>query len=142
MCNAHSVWQAQKGGAAQDVVCYEVLCNARCMSIQPEHGIVPEFDLADRMRKALRVSGVGVQEIADYLEVSRGAVGNWINGKARPNPAAIKLWALRTGVPYAWLRSGEMPRGPEGCPEQDSNLQPTVLRFRLHPVALAGARAS
>lgn len=87
------------------------------MSIQPDHGFVPEFDVADRMRKALRVSDVGVQEIADYLEVSRSAVGKWINGHVAPSAQTIRLWALRTGVPYEWLRDGKNPRqegGPDG----------------------------
>lgn len=102
------------------------------MSIQPESGFSArdlEPDVADRMRKALRLSGVGVQEMADYLGVARGTVGTWINGRITPGAQTLRLWALRTGVPYAWLRSGEVPAGPEGCPEQDSNLQPTVLRF-------------
>jgi len=30
-----------------------------------------EWDVADRMRKSLRVSGVGVQDMADYLGMSR-----------------------------------------------------------------------
>jgi hypothetical protein len=39
---------------------------------------VPAWDLADRLRKTLRESGVGVQEMADYLEVSRNTVSAWI----------------------------------------------------------------
>lgn len=67
---------------------------------------VPEFDLADRMRKALREADIGVQEMAEYLEVSRNAVGTWINGRNRPSPQTVRLWALRCGVPYEWLRHG------------------------------------
>lgn len=37
-------------------------------------GPIPEWDLADRMRKSLRHSGVGVQEMADYLGVARNTV--------------------------------------------------------------------
>ena len=87
------------------------------MSIQPDHVVVPVFDLADRMRKALRVAGVGVQEMADYLGVARGTVGTWINGRITPSAQTVRLWALRTGVPYEWLRDGESPRqdgGPDG----------------------------
>jgi transcriptional regulator with XRE-family HTH domain len=92
---------------------------------------VPEFDLADRMRKALRASGTGVQEMADYLEVGRNTVSTWINGRIVPSAQTIRLWALRTGVPYAWLRTGtENPRqaGPDGgarLPRVDSNHQPS-----------------
>lgn len=100
------------------------------MSTQADHGVVPTFDLADRMRRALRYADVGVQDMADYLEVSRNTVGNWINGHAQPSGATVRLWALRTGVSYRWLRDGESPRqdGPDGggqLPRLDSNQQPS-----------------
>lgn len=92
---------------------------------------VPVFDLADRLRKSLRVADISVQDMADYLEVSRNTIGRWINGHGEPNGAAVRLWALRCGVPYVWLRHGVVPEGdgPER-PRQDSNLQPTVVRLR------------
>jgi len=110
------------------------------MSIQPVTGAFTaedlEPDIADRMRKSLRLSGVSVQDMAEYLEMTRNSVGRYINGHITPSGAIVKLWALRTGVPYAWLRDGSIPRADDGpgggggaeCPEQDSNLQPTVLR--------------
>jgi transcriptional regulator with XRE-family HTH domain len=69
---------------------------------------VPQWDVADRLRKALREGGVGVAEMADYLGVSRASVSNWINGRVAPSIQTLRLWALRTGVPYPWLLSGEM----------------------------------
>ena len=65
---------------------------------------VPEWDLADRMRKALRTADVGVQEMADYLGVARNTVSTWINGRITPNAQTQRLWALRCGVSYEWLR--------------------------------------
>ena len=78
--------------------------------------MVPEWDQADRMRKSLRSSGVGVQEMADYLGVSRNAVGTWINGRVNPSVQTLRLWALRTGVPFVWLQTGKTPEtdGPGG----------------------------
>lgn len=109
------------------------------MNSATEYGYVPEFDLADRMRKALREAGMGVTEMADYLEVSRNTVGSWINGHVTPSGQTIRLWALRTGVPYAWLRDGKDPRPnqPDGglsssCARRDSNPQPSGLEpFKL-----------
>ena len=60
--------------------------------------MVPEWDLADRMRKALRASGIGVQEIADYLGVTRSTVSNWVNGRIAPSVQTLRLWAIRCGV--------------------------------------------
>lgn len=73
---------------------------------------VPEWNLADRMRKALQVSGIGVQEMADYLGVARNTVSTWINGRNRPSPAAVRLWAMRCGVPYEWLAGEGLRRAP------------------------------
>lgn len=73
---------------------------------------VPEFDRADRMRKALRASGVGVQEMADYLGVSRGTISTWINGRIEPGKQSVRLWAIRTGVPYEWLETGTVGGSP------------------------------
>ena len=85
--------------------------------------MVPEFDRADRMRKALRVSGTGVQEIAEYLGVARNTVSTWINGRIEPSIQTVRLWALRTGVPYEWLQTGEEPATASGAglPRLDSN---------------------
>jgi transcriptional regulator with XRE-family HTH domain len=82
------------------------------MTTEPAPAGVPEFDLADRMRKALRTSGVGVQEIADYLGVARNTVSTWINGRIEPNRQTIRLWAMRTGVSFEWLESGGYGQSP------------------------------
>jgi len=84
------------------------------MSEQPaSRPDVPQWDTADRTRKALRTAGIGVQEIADYLEVSRTTVSNWINGRIDPPPPVMRLIAMRCGVSYEWLRHGG-PVGPNG----------------------------
>lgn len=82
-------------------------------------GGVPEWDLPDRMRKALRVARLSVQEMAVYLDVTRNTVGNWINGRIEPSTQTLRLWALRTGVAFEWLQSGMAPApgsGPDGDP--------------------------
>lgn len=73
-------------------------------------GSVPEWDTADRMRKALRVADIGVQEIAEYLGVSRNTVSTWINGRIAPSTQTLRLWALRCGVDFEWLAADEIGR--------------------------------
>lgn len=85
-------------------------CKNGCMTMQQtEQQSMFEFDLADRMRRTLRVSGVTAQEIADYLGVSRTSVSNWINGRVTPSRQTLMLWALATEYPLSWLESGVEP---------------------------------
>lgn len=74
---------------------------------------VPEWDLADRMRKALRESEFGAGDMAEYLGVNRTTVSLWLGGKIVPRTSTLRLWAMRTGVPYEWL-----------CAARDSNPEP------------------
>ena len=78
--------------------------------------MVPVWDVGDRMRKALREAGIGVGEIADYLGVARTTVSNWINGRIEPSVQTLRLWALRCGVDYDWLRDGRLPAAPVTSP--------------------------
>lgn len=85
------------------------------MTQAPER--IPEFDLADRMRKSLREVGIDVQEMAAYLGCSRSSVSGWINGRITPSLQTQRLWALRCGVPFEWLRNGAVQvaePGPDG----------------------------
>ena len=67
---------------------------------------IPTWDVADRMRKGLREAAIGIQDMADYLGVTRNTVGTWINGRNQPSTQTLRLWALRTGVSYEWLAKG------------------------------------
>lgn len=78
------------------------------MSEQPEIINIPQWDLADRMRKALRQAGMSNNEMAEYLEVAPATVSTWINGRFRPSKQSIRLWAMRTGVSYDWLCHGDI----------------------------------
>jgi transcriptional regulator with XRE-family HTH domain len=95
-----------------------------------EPGTVPQFTQGDRMRLSLKASGVGVQEMAEYLGVSRYTISNWINDRIHPRLSDLRVWAMRTGVPLTWLQTGQAPGGgPDGgLPQLDSNQQPFVLQ--------------
>jgi transcriptional regulator with XRE-family HTH domain len=77
--------------------------NVPAPAVLGEGGTTPEFDLADRMRKAMRDAGIGSQDMADYLDVSRTSVTNWTSGRITPDTRTLRLWAMRTGVSYGWL---------------------------------------
>jgi transcriptional regulator with XRE-family HTH domain len=72
---------------------------------------IPQWTLADRLRKSLDHADVSSAEMAQYLEVHRNTISNWIYGHARPPASAVKLWAMRTGVPYTWLMGNGRSNG-------------------------------
>ena len=64
------------------------------------------WNLGDRLRKALSVANLSVQDMADELELNRNTVSNYLGGRSTPTAATLKVWALRCGVPLEWLRDG------------------------------------
>ena len=70
--------------------------------------VVPQFDRTDRMALALRHSRLTNQDMAEYLGVARETVSRWVNGRSTPNQGMLRLWAMRTGVPFEWLQTGEV----------------------------------
>lgn len=79
--------------------------------------VVPEFDLADRMRLALRKSPLSVNDMAAELGVRRETVSSWLNGHTRPLGPAVRMWASLTSVPLEWL-------DPDWYTPRDSNPEP------------------
>jgi transcriptional regulator with XRE-family HTH domain len=77
------------------------------MSTSVEGWLIPQWDLADRMAKSLRTAGIGVQQMADYLDMHRNTVGGWLSGRTPPDVRTLRLWALHTGVSYDWLCHGD-----------------------------------
>ena len=77
---------------------------------------VPQWDTADRMRKALRQSGIGVTEMAVYLGVSRTTASNWLNGRIKPRPIYLKEWARRGESPHHRGRAWRVYSSHEGAP--------------------------
>lgn len=100
-------------------------CEALRMSEQPATPPdIPTWDVADRMRKALRHAGVGVAEMADYLGVDRSTVSTWINGRIAPSGQTLRLWAIRTGVDLGWLAGARLLPGGRGFKNRASLTAP------------------
>ena len=94
----------------------------------PDEGLVPEWTLADRLDKSLRVRGISVAAMGEALDVSRDTVSRWINGRTKPSKPHLWFWAILTGVDHGWLETGVAGAvdGPpiKGLPRLDSNQQP------------------
>lgn len=64
---------------------------------------VPEWDLTDRLKKALREADMSTADMAAYLDVEPRTVAYWLRGERPPRTQSLRLWAIRTGVSYDWL---------------------------------------
>lgn len=75
-------------------------------------GAVPQWRLADRLRRAREHAGLDQQQLADRAGLSRASVSALERGHRRPMPATIRVWSLATGVSLAWLEHGDRPPAP------------------------------
>ena len=70
---------------------------------------VPDWTLGWRMKRALAHADLTIEDMAAELGVSRSTASGWVNDRgAEPRVGYLKLWALRTGVPFEWLISGRV----------------------------------
>lgn len=92
-----------------------------------------EWTFGDRLRKARRVLGLSMQELATALEVSTQAVSSW---ETRPNTprgahAIARRIELAYGVPAWWLLGLPHPGGGGGRDAAEWAPKPAVKPFRL-----------
>lgn len=81
------------------------------MSTQQTEQVVPQWTLGDRLRKAREYAGLTQQGLANRMGVARNTVSNSENGLVEVRAITVNAWAVATGVPVAWLRSGRNPSG-------------------------------
>lgn len=72
-------------------------------------GIVPEWTIEDRLRKARELTGLERGDFARELGVSRNTITNYEHGKVEPRVIVLRSWALRCGVDLSWLQHGYTP---------------------------------
>lgn len=85
---------------------------------QASQGIIPQWTLGDRLRKARELTGLTQVQFAEELGLSRATVNNSEMGKTTPRRPVIMLWAMGTGVPMEWLETGKIPENDE-TPDPD-----------------------
>lgn len=87
--------------------------------------VVPQLTLGWRLQLALHHADMKVQDMADYLGVTRSTLSRWMNDHGTPpRPAFTMQWALRCGVPHAWLRNGT-----ESGPDLGEHASPWITRL-------------
>lgn len=115
------------------------------MSYQPVNSEIPAWTFGDRLRKVRRVAGLTMDQLAEALGVTKGAIGQYETDKSRPKDivAAAKRIQVLTGVPASWMLGLDEERptpGGEGLSKEsflsESNRRPfhyktaSVLDFR------------
>ena len=108
---------------------HPVAHNLMHMSSQPV-GIIPAFELNDRLRKAREHSGHDQGQLAEIMGVSRGTISNAERATHGVRPIVVKMWAMATGVDARWLETGQAPHrsgGPQSYTARDSNSEPIDL---------------
>lgn len=92
---------------------------------------IPEWDLHDRLQKALRESGMSVAALAQRLGVHRNTISSSLHGRVAVDRRTILAWALATGVDAQWLETGKAPTrpGPDGGEAPPTGLEPVTLWF-------------
>ncbi len=76
-------------------------------------GIVPTFELHDRLRKARETKGWEQRELADQLGIHRQTLAKYERGEGQPRRAVLMGWAFLTGVDLFWLRGEDNPVNDE-----------------------------
>jgi transcriptional regulator with XRE-family HTH domain len=72
-------------------------------------------DLLDRLHMALRRGKVSRAQMAEALEVTPNTVSNYTSGRTEISGPQLRIFAMRCGMPYEWLRYGIKPSdAPDG----------------------------
>lgn len=68
------------------------------------HSVIPEWTLADHLRKARQTTGLSQRDFAASIDVKSSAYAQWEAGNSRPRDVVTiaKRIELLTGIPAAW----------------------------------------
>ena len=70
---------------------------------------VPEWTLADRLRKARDLAGYSQAELATATGISQRSIIRYERGQAEPRRPELLAWATACHVKYEWLTGGHSP---------------------------------
>ena len=94
----------------------DALPSAKMGGMSQQHSFenVPEWDLYDRLQKALRVRDITPTGLAKELGVHRNTINNYLSGRSPIDRRTILAWAMACGVSATWLEHGTTAAPPSG----------------------------
>ena len=72
-------------------------------------GQVPNWTIADRVRKAREFAGLKQLELAESVGMARTSLARIEQGKSTPRRTTLIAISFATGVSLEWLENGETP---------------------------------
>lgn len=66
------------------------------------------MDIGARIKELRNLVKISQEELADKIKVSRGNVGDWERGRAKPGAEALLLLSKFFNVSVDWILTGEM----------------------------------
>lgn len=59
------------------------------------------------MYRAMKAADLGRNEMSEHLDLDVRTVSRYLHDHVRPSVPTLRTWALRCGVPYSWLLTGD-----------------------------------
>ena len=100
-------------------------------------GQVPNWTIADRVRKAREFAGLKQLELAESVGMARTSLARIEQGKSSPRRTTLIAISFATGVSLEWLENGETPAGPE--PSGGDVVRHQGIEPRTHCLSLVAA---
>jgi len=97
---------------------------------------IPQWDMYDRMAKALKDAGISIAQAAEYFDVHRNTVSGWLHERIKPDTRTLRLWAMMTNVPYEWLITGTEPAGPDDGGSRLRESNPVPIHYEVDTIGL------
>ena len=86
---------------------------------------IPEWTVADRIRKARELAGLEQKDLAERLYVARQTVSTWENNPTTvPHRLKLERIAEVTQVPVSWLLTGTTGTGTDDRDYRGGNSEP------------------
>ena len=103
-------------------------------------GVIPEWTMGDRLRKARERSGIGQVEFSEITGVARSSIVRYEGDVTAPRRHVLLVRAMATGVDMQWLETGTAPsHGGDGAEQRsllrESNSRP--FHYKRHASGLS-----